>query len=151
MIGINVGTYVQSKVLMKDGKVIHRYQSDSVANTGVASAAFLPLLDAFMRAEIIASRIELRILQQLLAERGHYQGKTDGAFGPAMRAAIERFEQSEGRPATGLATTALLHRLTAMRAELKPATQTERAKGEIQTGKVGSHETTKGSASLPVR
>ena len=40
MIGINVGTYVQSKVLMQDGKVTKRLKADTVANTAVAARAF---------------------------------------------------------------------------------------------------------------
>ncbi len=37
---INVGTYVRSKVLMQNGDVVHRYKSDTIANTAVASGAF---------------------------------------------------------------------------------------------------------------
>lgn len=150
VVGINVGTYVQSKVLLQNGEVVHRYQSDSVANTGVASAAFLPRLEAFTRAEIIATRAEVRALQALLVERGFYTGSPDGAFGPALRAAIEKFEQSEGRPETGLATTALLQRLNVLRAELKSATAANAAP-KIETGKVGSHEQSKARGSLPAR
>ena len=40
VIGINVGTYQQSKVLMQDGEVKKRLKADTIANTGVASAAF---------------------------------------------------------------------------------------------------------------
>ena len=36
VIGINVGTYVQSKVEMQDGHVTRRFKSDTVANTGVS-------------------------------------------------------------------------------------------------------------------
>ena len=150
VVGINVGTYVQSKVLLQNGEVVHRYQSDSVANTGVASAAFLPPLEAFARAEIVGSRAQVRELQELLAERGFYKGTRDGAFGPILRAAIEKFEQSEGRPETGLATTALLQRLTVMRAGLKTKTASDRPP-QVETGKVGSHEPSKGSGSLPLR
>ena len=145
VVGINVGTYVQSKVLLQNGEVVHRYQSNSVANTGVAAAAFLPRLEAFARAEIVASRAQVRELQELLAERGFYKGARDGAFGPVLRAAIEKFEQSEGRPETGLATTALLQRLTVMRAEIKTKTASDRPP-QIETGKVGSHRAVEGPA-----
>ncbi|MEI9900793.1 MAG: trypsin-like peptidase domain-containing protein [Hyphomicrobium sp.] len=40
VVGINVGTYVQSKVIMLNGEVLHRFKSDDVANTGVNSLAF---------------------------------------------------------------------------------------------------------------
>jgi len=150
VVGINVGTYVQSKVLLQNGAVVHRYQSDSVANTGVAAAAFLPRLDAFARAEILGSRAEVRALQDLLAERGFYRSTRDGTFGPALRTAIEEFEQSEGRPVTGLATTAILERLTVMRVEMGSKTASGRPP-RTGTGKVGSHEPSKASAALPAR
>jgi protease YdgD len=150
VVGINVGTYVQSRVLMQNGAVVHRYQSDSVANTGVASAAFLPRLDAFIRAEIVGGRTQMRELQTMLSERGFYKGARDGSFGPQLRTAIENFEQSEGRPQTGLATTALLQRLTALRAELGAETAAS-PQLEIETRKIGSHEPTKGRGSLPMR
>jgi protease YdgD len=150
VVGINVGTYVQSRVLLQNGEVVHRYQSDSVANTGVASAAFLPRLDAFARAEIVGSRAQVRALQELLAERGFYKGPRDGAFGPALRTAIQKFEQSEGRQETGLATTALLQRLTVMRAELGASAAAGNAP-RLETGKLGSHEPSKGRGSLPAR
>ena len=47
VIGINVGTYVQSKVLMQDRQVKKRLKADTVANTAVASAAFAGKLEAF--------------------------------------------------------------------------------------------------------
>jgi protease YdgD len=150
VVGINVGTYVQSKVLLRNGSVVHRYQADSVANTGVASAAFLPRLEAFARADMIVSRAEIRELQTLLAERGHYRGARDGAYGPVLRTAIGKFEISEGRPETGLATAVLLQRLIVLRAEQQAAATAGPAQ-EIETGNVGAHEPTKGQGALPVR
>ena len=46
VVGVNVGTYVQSKVIMLNGEVVHRFKSDDVANTGVNSLAFAAALDA---------------------------------------------------------------------------------------------------------
>ena len=42
VIGINVGTYVQSKVLMQEGKVMKRLKADAVANTGGGERARSP-------------------------------------------------------------------------------------------------------------
>ncbi len=117
VVGINVGTYVQSRVLMQNGEVIHRYRADTVANTGVGGATFADGLEAFADAEIVASRARLRELQVLLAGWGYYMGPKDGVYGAAMREAIRAFERSEGRPETGLATEALARRLSALRAE----------------------------------
>ena len=47
VVGVNVGTYQLSKVLMQDGQVKKRLKADTVANTAVASAAFASRLEAF--------------------------------------------------------------------------------------------------------
>ena len=111
VIGINVGTYVQSKVLMQEGKVKQRLKADTVANTGVASAAFADKLEAFRQAAILSSAGEVRELQLLLKGRALYAGPVDGTYAEPLRAAIEAYEKAEGLPATGLATVALLKRL----------------------------------------
>lgn len=123
VVGINVGTYVQSRVLMQNGQVIKRYKADTVANTGVTSSAFAGKLETFQRAEILARREEMKRLQQLLSSRGLYAGKADGIYGPMLRAAIEAFEREENRPVTGLATVALLQRLSVIAGNAaRPAT-----------------------------
>ena len=67
VIGINVGTYEQSKVLMQDGQVKKRLKADTIANTAVASAAFAGRLEAFRAAAILATPAQMRELQGLLA------------------------------------------------------------------------------------
>jgi hypothetical protein len=111
VIGINVGTYQQSKVLMQDGEVKKRLKADTIANTGVASAAFAGKLDAFRQAVILASVAEMRELQGLLAQRQLYSGPVDGTYGAELKTAIESYEKAEGLPVMGLATMALLQRL----------------------------------------
>jgi len=111
VIGINVGTYQQSKVLMQDGEVKKRLKADTIANTGVASAAFAGKLDAFRQAVILASVAEMRELQGLLAQRQLYSGPVDGTYGADLKTAIETYEKAEGLTVTGLATVALLQRL----------------------------------------
>jgi protease YdgD len=111
VIGINVGTYVQSKVLMQEGKVKQRLKADTVANTGVASGAFAARLEAFRHAVILTSRSDMRALQARLKEHQHYSGALDGSYGSALRAAIEAYEKAEGLEVTGLATAAILQRL----------------------------------------
>ena len=111
VIGINVGTYQQSKVLMQDGEVKKRLKADTIANTGVASAAFAGKLDAFRQAVILASVAEMRELQGLLAQRRLYSGPVDGTYGADLKTAIEAYEKAEGLPVMGLATMALLQRL----------------------------------------
>ena len=62
VVGINVGTYVQSKVIMLNGEVVHRFKSDDVANTGVNSLAFAAALDALKGADTLANRRDIRAL-----------------------------------------------------------------------------------------
>ncbi len=112
VIGINVGTYVQSKVIMLNGEVLHRFKSDDVANTGVNALAFSPALDAFLSAETLRTRHDVRRLQDALAARGLYTGPRDGVYGPALRTAITTFERASLMRTTGLATRALLQALT---------------------------------------
>jgi Putative peptidoglycan binding domain/Trypsin-like peptidase domain len=111
VIGINVGTYVQSKVLMQEGKVKKRLKADPVANTAVASAAFADKLDVFLQAAVLSSPAQVRELQTLLQQRQLFPGKVDGNYGADLRSAIETYEKAEGLAVTGLATMAILKRL----------------------------------------
>ena len=60
----------------------------------------------------LLSRTDRIRLQELLTERGFYDGKIDGRFGPASRDAIHRFQRAMGlRPADGYPSAAVLERL----------------------------------------
>ena len=60
-----------------------------------------------------ADRIKL---QTLLQDRGYYDGKIDGRFGPASREAVHRFQRDAGiQPADGFPSGALLDRLARSR------------------------------------
>jgi hypothetical protein len=151
VIGINVGTYLQAKVLTQRGEVVHRYKSETVANTAVSAAAFRPALEALSRADVIAKRTGISELQRLLKAEGHYSGTADGIYGPMLNTAVRAFERAEGRNETGLATTALLKRLEARDAERRGAPGAKPPSSEIETGSVGSHNVTRGKARLPTR
>jgi hypothetical protein len=153
VVGINVGTYLQSRVLTQQGEVVHRYKSETVANTAVAVSAFRPALEALSRADIVAERSDLKTLQRLLAAEGLYAGPRDGVYGAKLGSAIRAFERAEGRSETGLATVALLRRLTARDAERRgqpPVAKSPPAHG-IETGSVGSHTLLGVKARLPAR
>jgi hypothetical protein len=47
VIGINVGTYVQSRVVTQDGLVLSRSKPEAVANTAVNASAFADQIAAF--------------------------------------------------------------------------------------------------------
>ncbi|MGE0023406.1 MAG: peptidoglycan-binding protein [Hyphomicrobium sp.] len=148
VVGINVGTYFQAKVLTQRGEVVHRYKSETVANTAVGSGAFRPALDALSRAEIVETRGELTRLQRLLITEGHYLGSVDGVYGPQLNTAVRAFERAEGRNETGLVTVALMRRLLARDAERRGAPR-DGAPEDIETGSVGSHKTSGDKARLP--
>jgi Putative peptidoglycan binding domain/Trypsin len=111
VIGINVGTYVQSRVMMREGEVLHRFKSETVANTGVSAAAFKDRIAEFEQAQILSNGHGIRLLQDQLQALQLYDGAVDGAFGPQLRTAISNFEQMSKLPITGLATTSLVRRL----------------------------------------
>jgi protease YdgD len=111
VIGINIGTYLQSKVVTQAGQVTRRLKADTIANTAVSSAVFAEPLEIFRHASILQSRAEVRELQLRLMRRGLFAGKPDGIYSAALRAAIEAHEREAGLPVTGLATAALLNAL----------------------------------------
>jgi hypothetical protein len=129
VIGINVGTYVQAKVLMQEGKVKKRLKADTVANTGVASVAFAARIETFRHAEILSTAAQMRELQGLLKQRQLYHGPLDGTFSPGVREAIEAYEKAEGLPVTGLATLAILQRLGGGVAATTPERAKPKARG----------------------
>jgi V8-like Glu-specific endopeptidase len=111
VIGINVGTYVQSRVMMREGEVLHRFKSETVANTGVSAAAFKDRIVEFEQAQILSNGQGIRLLQDQLQALQLYDGAVDGAFGPQLRTAISTYEHMSKLPITGLATTSLVRRL----------------------------------------
>ena len=111
VVAINVGTYMQARVLIEDGEVVHRSKADAVANTAVGAEAFAGKLEAFRQAAILQSGPSMRALQVELKSRGLYSGPLDGVFGTQMRRAILDYERSVGLIETGVPTAALLRRL----------------------------------------
>ncbi len=143
VVGINVGTYLQSRVLTQDGAVVHRYKSETVANTAVSTQAFLAQSAVFTTAEVVGGVPDLRRIQSALTLTGHYIGPIDGLYGPGTRQAITDFEKGERRLPTGLATRTLLRRLQAVVAargipDLENAPGLlDRTSTGIETGSVG--------------
>ncbi len=131
VIGINVGTYVQSKVIMLNGEVLHRFKSDDVANTGVNAQAFSARLAAFLGSETMTSRQQIKSLQEALFARAMYSGPRDGRYGTALQSAIERYQRAAHMPVTGLATISVLESLS--------------GESQLVTGKISGARTTSGT------
>ncbi len=108
VVGINVGTYVQSKVILLNGEVVHRFKADNIANTGVNAQAFAGAFAAFRNADLLASSRDILRLQDALAARALYNGPRDGRYGEALKSAIKTFQHAAAMPVTGLATHPLL-------------------------------------------
>lgn len=111
VVGLNVGTYVQTRVLMEKGRVIHRFKADAIANTAVAASAFSDHIAMFSASELISDVRRLRAIQSALSAQKLYSGRLDGTFGPEMWLAIRRYEDREGLLPTGLATAHLYRKL----------------------------------------
>lgn len=143
VVGINVGTYVQSKVLMQNGAILRRYRSDNVANTGVDAVALGEALAAIRQSTILADRRDMLKLQVLLGKLGYFDGRTDGVYGRDSREAIESFERAEGRRVTGMATAELLSHLADLGAG-REASRIAAEPRQLETGSVGRMKPSQG-------
>ncbi len=111
VIGINVGTYVQSKIMTDKGQVTLREKAETVANTAVNASVFAAAVEAMKAATILPTGQPMRDLQERLTARNLYQSRIDGTYGPLLKSAIEDYERQSRLPVTGLATAELLKRL----------------------------------------
>ena len=108
VVGINVGTYQQREIIVKNGRILRRTRFKTIANTGVSAGAFSRKIHFLKQAKIITNRLELKRLQIELKERGLYPGAIDGIYGARTSTAIKAFEKRLNRALTGLATRRIL-------------------------------------------
>jgi protease YdgD len=113
VVAINVGTYVQSRVITQQGKAASRQQTETIANTAVNARVFADQIALFEAAAILRAGNPIRQLQEHLAALGYYGGRADGDYGPILKGAIVAYERARGRPVTGLATMSLLDQVVA--------------------------------------
>ncbi len=112
VIGINIGTYVQSRVVLGEaGRAAVTSQPEPVANTAVAASAFIDRVEPFRSATIISTSIGIRDVQAALTALGFYHGTLDGSYGAGMQRAIEAYELANALPVTGIASMGLKDRL----------------------------------------
>jgi Putative peptidoglycan binding domain len=111
VVGINVGTYLQSKLLLRGGRVIKSFAPAVIANTGVGAAEFAERLSHFETAEVIAEPADVKRLQTALAARQLYAGALDGILGEQTRNAIRVAQRQLDEVDTGLPSAALFEKL----------------------------------------
>ena len=135
IVGISVGTYIQSNDYIENGEVTKHYQDLTVANTGVSAIVFRNLIDPLKQAKIITGHREMRQLQNELRNRMLYAGAIDGAYGFLTRIAIEEFERLKNWPVTGLPTNRLLRYLQEQPLPTASALTSRTRNGHIETGR----------------
>lgn len=113
IIGLNAGVYLQSRVLLRGGRVEKSFKPKSVANTGVSAERFAALIEAFRAARPVATEDDLVRVQERLKALGFYAGTIDGLLGERMRAAIKAYQRSLGEAETGVPSLDLIERLAA--------------------------------------
>lgn len=113
VVAINVGTYVQSRLITQQGRAPPRQQTETIANTAVNARVFADQIGLFETATILRAGNPIRQLQEHLAALGYYDGRADGDYGPLLKGAIVAYERARGRPVTGLATMPLLVQVVA--------------------------------------
>lgn len=132
VVGVNVGTYVQSRIVKEKGQGGSRPQSETVANTAVNVGAFAARIEPFRRAPILATSAAVRELQERLRDQSLYAGRVDGSYGPDLRRAIEQYEAESRLPVLGLPTRTLAERLAqdALRSgQVSPSTAEPTSRG----------------------
>lgn len=112
VVGINVGTYVRSRVIMHDGEIVQRIGSEVIANTALLARPLALRIARFAEAVLLDKPAEIAEVQSRLARKGFFTGVLDGDYGPVTRDAIAAYEASLGLPVVGLATRQLLDRLS---------------------------------------
>ncbi len=110
-VGINVGTYTRTRILLRQGRIIKRLKPDIIANTAVNASAFNRVVGELEKADLLASHDDMMKLQTELQLRSLYQGALDGRLGRETRKAIIKFENFSSLTPTGLPTQTLLRRL----------------------------------------
>ena len=108
VIGISVGTYVQSKVIVRDGSVEKSFAPRTIANTAVNAAEFAGKIAALGRDDVLTGQTEITEIQQRLSDLKFYSGPVGAAFGDLTRVAISEFQKSQKLSVTGLPTKPLL-------------------------------------------
>ena len=107
-VAINVGTYQQRNLTLRNGRVVRRSRFKTIANTAVNATQFAALIEKLHNANVIESEQDLKVLQAYLKEKGLYRGNIDGLYGRKTEHAIKSMERKLNMPVTGIPTQDLL-------------------------------------------
>jgi len=113
VVGLNVGTYTRTRLLLSQGNVVRRQKPDIIANTAVNVGAFAHVIEPLSERTMIATEQEVIDMQKELQARNLYTGPIDGIFGRGTRSAIRAYESLRGEPLTGLPSRLMLTTLIA--------------------------------------
>lgn len=108
VVGLNVGTYTRTRLLLSQGDVVRRQKPDVIANTAVNARAFADVVEPLAEQSMIVTEQEVIDLQRELQARNLYTGSIDGVFGRGTRSAIRAYESLRGEKLTGLPSRLLL-------------------------------------------
>lgn len=111
VIAINVGTYVQSSVLIEKGEVVERTSSGPLANTAASAAPIAIALADLDADEPVTDRGSLVEMEVLLAAAGAPSLASTQAGQRELEAAVADYQERNGLAVTGTATRGLLQRL----------------------------------------
>ncbi|MBL8564723.1 MAG: trypsin-like peptidase domain-containing protein [Hyphomicrobiaceae bacterium] len=119
VVGINIGTYVRSRVVTHDGEIVQRLASEPIANTALIAASLDHRLVQFIDADVTTRRAAIASMQSRLRAIGLYDGPVDGTFGIATRGAIMAFQRGLGESEIGLPSHRILQQLEELTAANK--------------------------------
>ena len=111
VIGINVGTYVLSRMVLRAGGKTETEPSQPIANTAVETPRFAGAVTELAARDLLRTATEIRGLQAMLKKYDLYRPPLGGQFTGGLEAAIKRFEVSSGRQPSGLPRRALLQEI----------------------------------------
>lgn len=108
VIGINVGTYVQSRIVLQDGTVLFRSKPEPIANTAVSAAAFLGEIAPF----VTRSGTQVLVSRFNRATSSGVNGAGGAATEPTDRRRRQSNTAASPRSATGVPQSSAVDRST---------------------------------------
>lgn len=121
VIGINIGTYVQSHAVQGAAAGGAQPKSEAIANTAVAVDEIRGAVRELASRDLVDDPAGVRRLETMLKGMGLYRDKVSGRSSRSLEQAIALFEESLGRAPSGLLRRALLQELTGVKPPREPS------------------------------